>query len=379
MQWSGSMSFASAESDFTASDRFSTAATTSATRSTPEWSETMSFASTESDFVASDHFSSAPSSEWSESMSFASAESDFVASNRFASRNDDNDDRVQNRNERDPQHAGYYNSLSPESALGAVHVAEMLDEKAKKQLQSLVGDDAQKEEATLWASLSTGRQSEVSSAEADEVAFEKLFSSLPPITSPESALGSIHVAEMIDESTKAQLLKAFRNNNDNDARRRSIPQTMSDVLADARPIVVTSRYSPFDIVEVNDAWVGLCGFTREEAAGQNLGNLLQGPETSGKTAIDMIARLKRDHYSEAVLTNYTKTGRKFMNHVKLGVLSNERGEEDFFVGILEEIGSGESAASKKMEAKKRRELACGVGIVTWNLEHDENNRTFCSG
>jgi hypothetical protein len=47
-----------------------------------EWSETMSFASPESDFSASDRFSESTalgdSHIWSESLSFASPESDFV-------------------------------------------------------------------------------------------------------------------------------------------------------------------------------------------------------------------------------------------------------------------------------------------------------------
>lgn len=82
-EWSETLSFATPESDFSASDdtkRFS--------ESTPPledshiWSESLSFASPESDFVstqARDGKQSATGPIWSESLSFASPEADFTA------------------------------------------------------------------------------------------------------------------------------------------------------------------------------------------------------------------------------------------------------------------------------------------------------------
>ena len=42
--------------------------------------------------------------------------------------------------------------------------------------------------------------------------------------------------------------------------------------------VITESVPPFRITHVNDAWEGLCGFTRQEAVGKTLG-MLQGPGT----------------------------------------------------------------------------------------------------
>jgi PAS domain S-box-containing protein len=140
---------------------------------------------------------------------------------------------------------------------------------------------------------------------------------------------------MLDLATKSRLIELKQ-------RQESLPETMSEALADSRPIVVTSAAFPFDVVDVNQAWVGLCEYTREEAVNRNLDDLLQGPETSAEVARDMISRLKRDQYSEAYLTNYTKSGRKFQNHVKVGLISGDDGTGKFYVGILEEIQSQES-------------------------------------
>jgi PAS domain S-box-containing protein len=155
---------------------------------------------------------------------------------------------------------------------------------------------------------------------------QQLFLSLTLGTAPESAIGARHVAELIDDQLECQL---------KDRQQESLPKTLSEALNDSRPIVVTSTESPFQIVEVNDAWVGLCGYTKEEAKGQDLGTLLQGPETQAEIADQMINRLREESHSRATLVNYTKQGRKFQNYVQLGRLMAE--DAQYFVGVLQEI------------------------------------------
>jgi PAS domain S-box-containing protein len=99
--------------------------------------------------------------------------------------------------------------------------------------------------------------------------------------------------------------------------------------------------------------VGGCGYSREEAVQRNIGELLQGPETNVATATDMIRYLKRDSFSKAVLTNYTKDGRKFQNRISVGVISSDGDEAGraggpsnlYFVGVLEDL---EAARNKKL-------------------------------
>eukprot|EP00980_Cylindrotheca_fusiformis_P006917 scaffold1442_cov128-Cylindrotheca_fusiformis.AAC.38 len=147
--------------------------------------------------------------------------------------------------------------------------------------------------------------------------------------SPESAIGVHHCAELLNDAMKHSL---------KEQQAEPLPRTLSEALKDPRPVVVTSTKAPFTIVAVNGAWEGLCGFTSEEAKHKHLGELLTGPETEVDVAREMVTKLQREHYSQATLTNYTKEGRKFKNHVQLGSLVKDNGEySDYFVGVLHEI------------------------------------------
>jgi len=75
-----------------------------------------------------------------------------------------------------------------------------------------------------------------------------------------------------------------------------------------RPMAITEIKPPFKIVDVNRDWTKLCGYTREEAVGSTLKEILQGPETNAIVAKDLIASLLQQSEGiaehEAVLVNY---------------------------------------------------------------------------
>jgi PAS domain S-box-containing protein len=222
-------------------------------------------------------------------------------------------------------------SSSPESAIGVVHLAEKLDGPLKSQL-----DQQQADSMTMYLN-----QNENTDPSELEIMLQTMLLS----SSPESATGAIHWSEFLDGSLQSQLAE----HQERLERQASLPQSMSAVLADARPIVVTSAASPFSVVEVNDAWVGLCGYSRDEALNRNLGDLLQGPDTNVQVAMKMVAQLDRENYGEAFLTNYDKSGRKFHNFVKIGKLSaNDDGSAQFLVGVLEEIA--ENPVQQKLQS-----------------------------
>jgi PAS domain S-box-containing protein len=120
------------------------------------------------------------------------------------------------------------------------------------------------------------------------------------------------------------------------SREMPLPQSLRQALVDIRPIVVTSASPPFKIINVNSAWENMCGYKRDEAMNKGLGSLLHGSETEFEVAKCMVEKLmKGKKYSEAVLTNYTKEGRKFQNLVRLKPLCDNG--EHCFVGVLREI------------------------------------------
>jgi PAS domain S-box-containing protein len=133
----------------------------------------------------------------------------------------------------------------------------------------------------------------------------------------------------------------------NQLRRRSphqldtmeLPKTLADVVRQkSRAIVVTETKKPFRIVDVNACWEGLCGYSFTEARGKTLGSLLQGPDTNAVAATGLIAHLLNgEQEAGAVLTNYTKGGRRFFNRIRVGPIVDASGSVTHFVGVLEEL------------------------------------------
>jgi PAS domain S-box-containing protein len=117
-----------------------------------------------------------------------------------------------------------------------------------------------------------------------------------------------------------------------------LPQTLEDALRPSlRAIVITYAKSPFHIFDVNTAWESLCGYSHIESRGKTLGSLLRGPETDGLAATGLITHLLQGEEEAATtLTNYTKSGRRFRNRVRVGPLLNN-GKITHFVGILQEV------------------------------------------
>ena len=115
-------------------------------------------------------------------------------------------------------------------------------------------------------------------------------------------------------------------------------------LSMARAIAITETHPPFKIVDVNKAWVGLCGYSRNEAIGSTL-KLLQGPKTNMHAANDLVssllARKKRDDGKsgeyETVLTNYRSDGKMFKNHIRVGLLRDDAGKVVNFVGVFKRL------------------------------------------
>lgn len=120
-----------------------------------------------------------------------------------------------------------------------------------------------------------------------------------------------------------------------------LPRTFRDVRSHtSRAIVVTECNMPFSIVEVNQAWEGLCGYGYQESRGKSLGPFLQGPETDLSSVTAMMSQLLRGEEAGTVITNYTKEGRRFRNRLRVGPLVNDNGDTTHFVGVLQEISDG---------------------------------------
>jgi PAS domain S-box-containing protein len=119
---------------------------------------------------------------------------------------------------------------------------------------------------------------------------------------------------------------------------RPLPKTLEDALRPcSRAIVVTEIRRPFRIQDVNTAWEGLCGYSYLEAKGRSLGELLGGKETDELAVSALLNQLMRGEDATTILTNYTKTGRKFRNRLHAGPIFDDDGDITHFIGVLQEV------------------------------------------
>eukprot|EP01038_Epipyxis_sp_PR26KG_P007684 gene7684-10454_t len=116
-----------------------------------------------------------------------------------------------------------------------------------------------------------------------------------------------------------------------------IAQQYSQYSSQAR--VITEAAAPFKITYVNDAWVGLCGFSAHDAVGKTL-QLIQGK----KTDVKILNRIKNgvDNKAEVSIRviNYRSNGQEFANHLRLVPLTSNIGNEEVvthYLGVLEDV------------------------------------------
>lgn len=119
----------------------------------------------------------------------------------------------------------------------------------------------------------------------------------------------------------------------------SIPRTLSAALLPSpQARVITELNPPFRITHVNEAWEGLCGFSRDEAVGRTL-EMLQGPGTVTEDLERINARVLRQELVSMTLINYRKNGKAFVNHLRVVPLTTTPGSDTVthMMGVLEDV------------------------------------------
>jgi len=87
------------------------------------------------------------------------------------------------------------------------------------------------------------------------------------------------------------------------------------------------------VVHVSDAWVEMCGFTREEAVGSTL-RIIQGAETD-KACLKLIgAAIAEGCYVEASLVNFAKGHKRFRNRLSVAPVLDTSTGQRCYLGVL---------------------------------------------
>ena len=129
-----------------------------------------------------------------------------------------------------------------------------------------------------------------------------------------------------------------------------LPRTLEEALSNTsagvnRAIIITEAEPPFRIVDVNEEWEHLCGYTREEAVAEVMANLIQGQQTDHEGLRAALSDLVGgSQHVECETINYRKDGSMFKNHLQMGPIfsdgtddskdEEEKCEPIYYIGVL---------------------------------------------
>ena len=103
---------------------------------------------------------------------------------------------------------------------------------------------------------------------------------------------------------------------------------------------------PDGVIEwVNDGFTRITGYSLDEVKGLKPGNLLQGPETDSTSIAHMSNQQHKGEGFQTELINYSKSGRKYWNHVEVQPIHDDDGALIHFMAIESDI-----TARKESEA-----------------------------
>jgi PAS domain S-box-containing protein len=137
-------------------------------------------------------------------------------------------------------------------------------------------------------------------------------------------------------------------------------------------VVTDARQPGLPLVFVNDAFLKLTGYAREEVIGKN-GRFLQGPDTDPEAVAEIRRAVAEGRDAQVEILNYRKDGTSFWNLLYLSPVRDAAGEIAWFFGSQLDITDRKRAQLDVLEAKAG--LAVAVEDRTRDLQRALDQKT----
>jgi len=136
------------------------------------------------------------------------------------------------------------------------------------------------------------------------------------------------------------------------------PTALADMIA-ASPIaavVSNPRLADNPIIDCNQAFVALTGYSRDEVIGRNC-RFLTGPATERELTAQLGSGIAARRPVMVEILNYKKDGTPFRNAVMVAPIFGPNGDLEYFLGSQVEVAQANAAGdgARRMEAEKRLE------------------------
>jgi PAS domain S-box-containing protein len=135
------------------------------------------------------------------------------------------------------------------------------------------------------------------------------------------------------------------------------------------PMVVSDPHQPDNpMVFVNNAFVQMCGYSREELIGHNC-RFLQGPETDPETIDEVRSAIAERRELATEILNYRKDGSTFWNALFISPVYDDDGNLVYFFASQLDVSRRRDAEDALRQSQKMEAL----GQLTGGIAHDFNN------
>jgi diguanylate cyclase (GGDEF)-like protein/PAS domain S-box-containing protein len=134
-----------------------------------------------------------------------------------------------------------------------------------------------------------------------------------------------------------------------------------------------------ELVYVNDAYLRMTGYSREELLGKPCGKKLQGAETSPITAELIRTAVKAGQPFQGEILNYRKDGTTFWNELSITPIFDEAGVLLEYFGVQRDITNRKDAELALKTSQEQLKLVLkgtADGVWAWNLDDDQIERSL---